>query len=149
MIYLLITAAVFLLDYIVKHYMDKKYARKVQHPRLCNKIIIEKYYNKGAALGFLHHKPLLLRALHTSIVLVVGVGYYFLMRIPGKTLSKTGMALLVGGGASNLYDRYTKGHVIDYFHLNFGPKPLRQIIFNISDFCVFIGALLAVLGAEE
>ena len=61
---------------------------------------------------------------------------------------KTGVALLLGGGLSNLYDRYTKGHVVDYFHINIGPKRLRNIIFNISDFCVFIGALLAVAGAE-
>ena len=59
-----------------------------------------------------------------------------------------GVALLLGGGLNNLYDRYTKGHVVDYFHLNFGPKWLRAIVFNISDFCIFIGALLAVAGSE-
>ena len=58
------------------------------------------------------------------------------------------LALLLGGGLNNLYDRYTKGHVVDYFHLNFGPKWLRAIVFNISDFCIFIGALLAVAGSE-
>ncbi len=61
------------------------------------------------------------------------------MRLSGHALEKTGVALLLGGGLNNLYDRYTKGHVVDYFHLNFGPKWLRAIVFNISDFCIFIG----------
>ena len=104
MVYAIIAGGVFLSDLILKRYMDKKYARKVRHPRLGGRIVLEKYYNKGAALNFMVKKPNLLR--------------------------------------------YTKGHVVDYFHLNFGPKWLRAIVFNISDFCIFIGALLAVAGSE-
>lgn len=148
MIYLLITAGVFLLDLGIKHYMDKKYARKVEHPRFHSRIILEKYYNHGAAFNLLAKKPELMRLLHTVILIVVGIGSYFAMKMTGKTLQKTGLALLLGGGLSNLYDRYTKGHVIDYFRINIGPKRLRKIIFNISDFCIFIGALLAVIGTE-
>lgn len=148
MIYLLITAGIFLLDFGIKRHMDRKYARKVRHPRLCGKIIVEKYYNNGAALNLLAKKPKAMRFLHTAALLLVGVLSYFLMRLPGKSLEKTGMAMLMGGGMSNLYDRYAHGHVVDYFHINIGPKGLRRIIFNISDFCIFIGALLAAVGTE-
>lgn len=148
MIYLFIIAGVFWLDLGIKHYMDKKYARKVQHPRLRGKIILEKYYNDGAAMNLLAKRPKVMRFLHTVILLSVGVCSYFVMKMTGKTLQKTGLSLLLGGGMSNLYDRYTKGHVIDYFRINIGPKRLRKIIFNISDFCIFIGALLAVIGTE-
>ena len=127
MVYAIIAGGVFLSDLILKRYMDKKYARKVRHPRLGGRIVLEKYYNKGAALNFMVKRPNLLRIIHTVILVVVGVFSYFLMR---------------------LYDRYTKGHVVDYFHLNFGPKWLRAIVFNISDFCIFIGALFAVAGSE-
>ena len=126
----------------------QKYARKVRHPRLGGRIVLEKYYNEGAALNFMVKKPKLLRIIHTVILVVVGIFSYFLMRLNGHALEKTGVALLLGGGLNNLYDRYTKGHVVDYFHLNFGPKWLRAIVFNISDFCIFIGALLAVAGSE-
>ena len=34
MIYFAITAAVFTLDFFLKKYIDKKYARKVKNPRL-------------------------------------------------------------------------------------------------------------------
>ena len=73
-----------------------------------------------------------MRALHTVIMFFVGILYYFLLRMPGHRLSKTGASLLVGGGLNNLLDRYTKGYVVDYVKFNFGPKWLRGIIFNIS-----------------
>ncbi|MCI5874843.1 MAG: signal peptidase II [Clostridiales bacterium] len=148
MSYLFITAGVFLLDFIIKSYMDKKYARKVQHPRLNGAIILEKYYNRGAALNLLSQKPKILKFLHTAMLIAVGTVYYFIVRYSNRPVAKTGLALLLGGGLSNLFDRYTKGHVVDYFRINIGPKWLRRIIFNVSDFCVFIGALLAALSVD-
>lgn len=148
MIYLILTVGIFLLDFFLKRHIDSKYARKVQHPRLNGRIILEKYYNKGAALNLLAKRPLIMRALHTAILVVVGIAYYLALKVSGRPLTKTGLAFLMGGGASNLFDRYTKGHVVDYFRINIGSKRLRRIIFNISDFFVFIGALLAAIGAE-
>lgn len=149
MIYLLITAGVFLTDFAIKRYMDQTYARKVRHLRCHGRLIVEKYYNDGAALNLLANKPRVMRRLHTLLVMILCIFYYFLMRISGKPLQKTGLALLLGGGMNNLFDRYTKGHVVDYFRFNIGPKWLRRIVFNISDFCVFTGTLLTVLGAES
>ena len=148
MIYLLIAAGVFLLDLIIKSYMDKKYARGVQHPRLGGTIILEKYYNSGAAINLLAKRPKLLKVLHTTVLFAVGIVYYFALRHSKHPAFVTGLSLLLGGGMSNLFDRYTKGHVVDYFRINLGPKWLRRIIFNISDFCIFIGALLAAINAE-
>lgn len=147
--YLLMTAAVFLMDFFTKAHMEKKYDRKVVHPKCRNRILIEKYYNKGAALNFLAKRPKVMRKLHTVVLAFVGIGYYLLLKMQGKPLSKIGTSLLLGGGLSNLYDRYTKGHVVDYFHINAGPAWFRNIIFNLSDFCIFIGAVLAVLGSEQ
>lgn len=56
--------------------------------------------------------------------------------------------MLAGGGLSNLYDRYTKYHVVDYVRFQTGPKWFQRIIFNVSDFFIFIGAVLAVIGSE-
>lgn len=57
MIYLVITAAIFSLDFFLKKYIDKKYARKVKNPRLGGIICIEKFYNKGATLNLLAKHP--------------------------------------------------------------------------------------------
>ena len=136
MVYLAITAAIFTLDFFLKKYIDKKYARKVKNPRLGGIICIEKFYNKGATLNLLAKHPKAMTAIHSVIMAFVVVVYYFAMRMTGKKLTKTGLAMLAGGGLSNLYDRYT------------GPKWFRRIIFNVSDFFIFIGAVLAVIGSE-
>ena len=90
MVYAIIAGGVFLSDLILKRYMDKKYARKVRHPRLGGRIVLEKYYNKGAALNFMVKRPNLLRIIHTVILVVVGVFSYFLMRLSGHALEKNG-----------------------------------------------------------
>ena len=146
--YILITGITFLIDFFIKRFVDKKYARKVEHHSRHDHLILEKYYNKGAALNFLAQKPRVMRGIHTGIMVFVAIGYYFLLRRPGREVTKVGTALLAGGGLNNLYDRYSKGYVVDYVRINIGPKWLRNIIFNVSDFFVFIGAFLAAAGSE-
>ncbi len=149
MIYPILTAGIFVLDSAVKHFADKRLDEHTKHPRFFGLLTLEKYYNRGAALGFLSGRPKLLRGLQAVLMFAVAAAYGFLLRLPGKPLAKTGMALLAGGGASNFLDRCTRGYVVDYFHLNIGPKRFRRVIYNISDLCIFIGSVLTVFGAEE
>lgn len=162
-VYLLVTAGVVLLDSEIKRYVDRTYACGESHPlggresrqrsgageADCGvgRIVIEKYYNRGAALNFLEKQPERMRVLHAGMLCVAGTCYAVLLCLPGRRLQKAGLALLVGGGASNLCDRLFKGHVVDYFRIDAGPRRFRRTIFNISDFCVFAGALLAAAGA--
>lgn len=148
MSYLFVTTGIFLLDFFIKRHMDRNYTRKERHPRLGGRVLLELYYNDGAALNLLSRYPRVMRAFHTCAILAAGVAYYFTLRLPGQALAKTGLSMLLGGGANNLYDRYAKGHVVDYFRFNFGPKCLRRIVFNLSDFFVFFGALLAAAATE-
>ena len=73
--YILIAGIAFGSDFWIKRHMDRKYARYVVHPGRRNKILIEKYYNRGAALNFLAKKPRVMRALHTVIMFFVGILY--------------------------------------------------------------------------
>lgn len=100
-------------------------------------------------MNFLSGRPGAMRVIHTAVMIVVAAGYYLLLRLPGKIPTKIGASLLLGGGAGNLYDRYTKGHVVDYFHVNVGPEWFRKLIFNLSDFYVFVGAFLAAATIEQ
>ena len=148
MIYLAASAGVFLLDFFIKRYMDRTYHRNVRHPRLGGRIVLEKYYNTGAALNLLSRFPRVMRALHACMVAAIGAVYCLALRSQCHPLTKTGLALLLGGGTNNLYDRCTRGHVVDYFRFNFGPKCLKRIVFNLSDFFIFFGALLAAFTAD-
>lgn len=149
MVYLFVPMGIFLIDAVVKKYVERRYARRVRHSRVRNKIVIEKYYNHGAALNFMEKRPKKLLALHGGMLLLTAALHGRLLRKNAHPLAKTGTALMLGGGASNLYDRMGKGHVIDYFHVNAGPKRFRRIVFNLSDFCIFAGALLTVIGVQK
>ena len=60
---------------------------------------------------------------------------------------KAGLSLLVGGAFSNTYDRLKRKYVVDYISFGVKWKGLRKVVFNVSDFCIIIGALLAAFGA--
>lgn len=149
MLYLGIIVGIFVLDFLIKRYVDKHFKRKERHPRLGNLIYIEKYYNNGAALNLLERRPGLLKGLQTIVMVLVCIWLYFLVRRNGGEAGKVGAAFLIGGGLSNLSDRYIKGHVVDYIGFGIGPKWFRRIIFNVSDFFVFIGGVLIVIGQKH
>lgn len=46
--------------------------------------------------------------------------------------------MVIGGSLSNLYDRYIRGYVVDYFSLRFGP--LKEVVFNLGDIFILLGA---------
>jgi signal peptidase II len=51
------------------------------------------------------------------------------------------VALIVGGGVSNLVDRLRYGgYVVDF--LNVGIGPVRTGIFNVADMAIMVGVVL-------
>lgn len=57
MVYAIIAGGVFLSDLILKRYMDKKYARKVRHPRLGGRMSWKNIITKARPLNFMVKKP--------------------------------------------------------------------------------------------
>lgn len=130
-------------EYYMKHYMSKRFENG-KREEICNrKIILRLYHNKGAALDLFSKYPRLLFGF-TSIF----IGYFIsifcsILNTKGQYMKKIALSLLIGGAISNWIDRMTKGYVIDYF--SFSWKKIRHIVFNIADFCVFIGMILLYL----
>lgn len=59
-----------------------------------------------------------------------------------------GLALLLGGGASNVVDRLLNdGAVVDFVSIGFGS--LRTGIFNLADVVIVVGALLTAFATTE
>jgi len=63
-------------------------------------------------------------------------------RTTASRLARFGFSLLTGGSGSNLYDRYRRGYVVDYFTF----KKIPRIVFNLGDLAIFTGS--ALLAAE-
>ncbi len=144
--YLLLVVSIFGLDEGIKQRIDKKEPLRKERrvPKL--PVVIEKYYNNGAALNLLAKNPKIMLGLHSACMAGLMTIYGFVLR-KGNTGLKTGMSMMVGGGLSNLWDRIHKKHVVDYIRFDTPWKRFSRIVFNISDFFIFIGAAVSMLFA--
>lgn len=145
-----IPSVIVLCDGAVKKYAETKLADGKTRKLLGGHIRLQLLHNPGAALGLCKKNPKLLLAINTGLLGVVA-GKLAGMSKGEETLACTGLALLLGGGASNLIDRWRRGYVTDYFSIHAGERfrRLRRIVFNCSDFCVFLGCFLYLCGRKE
>lgn len=142
MIYILIIPIVAIGDILVKRHIEKHY-RNNRSTYICRKsIIIHKLHNRGGFLNFLESSTGLLKLLSGFTLLITGIIFGSLLPKKGCRLKKTGLALIIGGAASNEYDRYIKGSVTDY--ISFNLPVIKNIAFNMGDFAIFIGTALAL-----
>ena len=104
--------------------------------------------NTGAFLGFGGVLPENLRFLLFTVLVAVLLMCLFLYLIFSSMLNTIpiiGFSLILGGGASNLYDRLVNaGAVVDF--LNLGIGPVRTGVFNMADMAIMTGVALVLLA---
>ena len=77
-------------------------------------------------------------------VLAALLAYLFISK-PENPIVGIAVALIVGGGVSNLIDRLRYGgYVVDF--LNVGIGPVRTGIFNVADMAIMLGVVLWAFG---
>lgn len=106
-----------------------------------NLVSIAKVYNTGAAFGILKGMtPFLI--LFSSVVMII-LSVYILKKHKDFTkLQSAGLAMILGGTAGNLYDRFFYGFVIDFIKLDFIDFP----VFNTADIFINVGVTLLILA---
>lgn len=146
MVYLLIVLGIFALEYNLKNYTDSHRLQGAKEERFGGKLILCNYHNSEGGFGIFKKNPQL--GVKISGVVLVCVIWEFVKALFGGAafLVKLGLSLVTGGGLSNYYDRVTKGYVTDYFSFGVKNKKLKNTVFNLSDFFIFIGAVLFVVG---
>ena len=95
--------------------------------------------NTGMAFSLFSGKPWLLGLL--SLALIAGA-FLLLKDQPLSGLTRTGLMMMLGGGAGNLADRLLTGYVPDLFEFLF----VRFAIFNVAD--VFLVAGCGLILAD-
>ena len=102
--------------------------------------------NTGAAFGFLNVTELAYkRYLMTGIALValVAIVYYATQVGSRDTLSRGGLALIIGGAIGNLIDRAAMGYVVDFIDVYW--QSTHFWAFNVADSAITVGASLLIL----
>lgn len=137
---------IFMLDLILKNRIETWFQEGEEKPFWKGRLLIRRYHNKGAFLDIGEKKQGLVAVLSLGLTLFVTVVFLAAFSFRGNSTLKAGLALLLGGAYSNTYDRLTRKYVVDYVSFPVKNKRLRGIVFNISDFCIMIGALLLAIG---
>lgn len=142
-VYAGIIIGIFFGDLLIKNRIEKNGAEKNG-----KYFLIKKYHNRGAMLNLGQNKRRAVAFVSVLLCVVLTVVFLCSLGRRGNTLLRVGLTFLLGGAFSNTYDRLKRKYVVDYFSFNVKWKPLRCIVFNISDFFIIIGALLAAIGTS-
>lgn len=145
MIFLGLILALAAADLYLKAGIEKQEAQSFPRPlpKTAGKIRLYRSHNAGFPFGFLKQYGSLVRAVPLAVTSALAGILYCLQPQPGKLLHKLGLSLLIGGSLSNLYDRWVRGYVVDYFSIRLGP--LKRVVLNLGDVFVFAGAFLILL----
>ena len=145
MIWIGIVIGIVVIEWFLKAHFDKKlkFGETIEIGK--GKIILKKYYNKGAALDSFETYPKQLLFVTGGMIGVILYLWKKAIGMQGEYVRKIAFSLLLGGAISNLLDRLTKHYVVDYF--SFSWKKIRHIVFNIADFCIFIGSFLFLIAS--
>lgn len=139
MIFILVAAGVFALDYAMKEHVNSTWLQGTERKVLGGRVIFRNCHNQGAAFGLLKNadKELCREA---SVLVLGGVLWEFVRQTlkGGRKIARFGLSMVLGGGLNNYHERRTKGAVTDYVSLGVKNPKTRGMVFNLSD--VFIGA---------
>lgn len=148
MFYIFLVLLIIIGEWKLKCYFDGVYDFKKQTLILQDKICLRKYHNSGAFLNILENKKKFLHLISLLFTSIIFIFFLFTFFQKGNHVLKLGLSLLLGGAFSNTYDRLSRNYVVDYFSLCTPWKKINRIVFNISDFCIVLGALLTVIKSS-
>ena len=142
MVYISLIALVAGGDLWLKHRIEGQDPESFPRPLTGTKdrIWIYRNHNAGFPFGLMEKQESLVKTVPLVLTSLLAGGLLAMRGEKGKKARKLGMAMVIGGSLSNLYDRYVRGYVVDYFSLRFGP--LKEVVFNLGDIFILLGAAL-------
>ena len=134
-------------DQVTKNYAKENIQYSMPVLLFHGTVRLEYAENSGAMLGFGSDWPFKIRFWLLTVVtgiFLLAVPLYVFFNKDLRNLQVVGLSLALGGGASNLIDRWVNdGKVIDF--LNVGISSVRTGIFNLADVSVLFGFFIFLL----
>ncbi len=143
---ILLAASILCADTVIKKRREKNREPKAY---LDGNVHIMTYHNYGAFLNSGEKNPFVVKLISVILTLAMTAMFVLTFTKYGSKQLRTGLALLLGGAYSNTYDRVKKGFVTDYLNFPKMPGKIRNIVFNISDFCIIAGCGLILIKQKE
>ena len=129
-----------LIDLAMKRYVENHFSREEERLIWKNRVALRHVHNEGMALNCLDRNPVLVRWLSLLVTIPMTIYYLILLCKRGRNFEKISLSLVLGGAISNLYDRFKRKYVVDYFGFQTKWKKLTDITYNLGDMAIFAGA---------
>lgn len=141
-----LAAAVFALDRLTKWIVEARVSVFDVYRVIPGFFDIVHSQNRGVAFGLMNDshsawRSVVLIVFSAAALIVVATLLWRPSRL--DRLSATGLSLILGGAAGNLFDRIVWGRVTDF--LEFYIHDLHWPTFNVADSCIVIGSGLLLL----
>lgn len=140
---------IFMGDTYLKERMERQLPSGEDQEVWGGRLLLRKHHNPGVMLGVGKGQGRLVTTLSLLFTAFAVLIFVCSLSIYGSNLLRAGLSLLLGGAFSNTYDRLKQQYVTDYVSFNVKWKPLRRLVFNVSDFCIILGAMLSALGLKH
>ncbi len=142
----LAAAGVVVLDQATKALVRARFELFDSVPVLPGFFNLTRIHNTGAAYGMLNGTDLPGKPLILSIVAaaaLVALVLYAASLPAEQRITRSGLALIIGGAAGNLIDRVTAGYVVDFVDVFVGTWHFWA--FNVADAAITVGVVLMLL----
>lgn len=143
-----LAVSLFVTDMLVKNHIEHTVNEGEERPVFGGRLLLRRYHNEGAFLNIGQCRRGFMAILSLILTLAATVLFLVTFTYRGSRMLKMGLSLLLGGAYSNTYDRLVRKYVVDYISFPVRNQKIRNIVFNISDFGIMIGALFMVLGSD-
>lgn len=99
--------------------------------------------NRGAAWGMLQGQMGLFTII--TIIVIIGIIYYFHKEAKGKPMFQVGLMMLLGGAIGNFIDRLVRNEVVDFVDVLIPVINYDFPIFNIADAALTISVVIIII----
>lgn len=147
--YIFIILIIFFGELLIKNHIEKKCPDSKNKKIINRHIIIRRSHNYGFAFNRGEKHPAVVAALSLGLAVFCTLIFIFSFGERGNGMLKLGLSFLLGGAYSNTYDRIRRKYVVDYFSFAGEKNIFRNLVFNLSDFFILIGALLTVISYKK
>lgn len=144
-----VIAVIFMGDNYLKERMERQLAPDESQEVWGGRLLLRRHHNPGVMLGLGKRQGTLVTSLSLLLTAFAALVFVCSLSIYGNDLLRAGLSLLLGGAFSNTYDRLKQQYVTDYASFPVKWRPLRSLVFNVSDLCIITGAMLSVLGVKR
>lgn len=132
-------------DILLKQTIEEKMKPGERRELPGGKIILRKVHNRGFIFSSLEEHTALVKGGSLFAGLVVVLSDVWIWLRGGRFLEKLGMTLFSAGAASNVFDRFVRGYVVDYIAVDTKNKRLAGITANLGDIYLALGMILTAI----